>query len=159
MGRVLKDLHIDIYAARYIYNKNILKRMRERITMELLIVRDESRMPGNMKTFKQYDEEGIKTTVCSSNILTQMPSMEFDLIVVDLIKDTIENKNFSFLQGLENQRYKAVIAIADQCSKSEEVRRDLQNFGVYSYLERPLTKEIFFEEMDQALQFYQPQMN
>lgn len=127
--------------------------------MELLIVRDESRMSGDMKTFKQYDEEGIKTTVCSSNILSQMPGMEFDLIVVDLIKDTLENRNFSFLQGLGNQKYRAVIAIADQCSKSEEVRRELQGLGVYAYVERPLTKEVFFEEVDQALHSEQSQAN
>lgn len=127
--------------------------------MELLIVRDESRMSGDMKTFKQYDEEGIKTTVCSSNILSQMPGMEFDLIVVDLIKNTLENRNFSFLQGLGNQKYRAVIAIADQCSKSEEVRRELQSLGVYAYVERPLTKEVFFEEVDQALHSEQSQAN
>lgn len=53
--------------------------------MELLIVRDSARIGGSMNTYKQYNEDGIKTTVCSSDIFGQLPSMSFDLIIIDLV--------------------------------------------------------------------------
>lgn len=119
--------------------------------MELLIVRDSARANGVMKSFKQYEEEGIKTTVCSSNIFEQLPSMSFDLVVIDLVKSTLEGGNFEYLQGLKLQAYNAVIAIGDEFAGNGEVREALKELGVYYYVQRPLSKEMFFEEVDQAL--------
>lgn len=119
--------------------------------MELLIVRDSARLNGVMKTFKQYDEEGIKTTVCSSNIFEKLPSMRFDLVVIDLIKATLEGGDFEFLEGLKSQVYKTVIVIADEFGKSGEVQELLKRKGVFHYVQRPLSKETFFETVDCAL--------
>ena len=119
--------------------------------MELLIVRDSARLNGVMKTFKQYDEEGIKTTVCSSNIFEKLPSMRFDLVVIDLIEATLESGNFEFLEGLKSQVYNTAIVIADEFGKSGEVREQLKGMGVLNYVQRPLSKETFFEMVDGAL--------
>lgn len=122
--------------------------------MKLLIVRDKYRMREGTKTFRQCEEEGIYTTVCSSNIFAQLPEMEFDLVVLDLVEKTLEESDFAFLQGLKSQKYKAVVAIADQCSKSEGVKEIFREKGVTHYVERPLAKEVFFEEVDKALAEY-----
>lgn len=127
--------------------------------MKLLIVRDECRMKEGTKTFKQYEEEGIHTTVCTSNVFAELPEMELDLVVIDLVEKTLEESDFAFLQGLKSQKYKAVVAIADQCSRSEEVKELFREKGVVHYVERPLTKEVFFEEVDKALAEYKVQAN
>lgn len=119
--------------------------------MELLIVRDSARLNGMMKTFKQYDEEGIKTTVCSSNVFEKLPSMKFDLVVIDLIKATLEGGNFKFLEGLNSQVYNTAIVIADEFSRCGEVRELLKGMGIFHYVQRPLSKETFFETVDRAL--------
>ncbi|WP_230398180.1 hypothetical protein [Novisyntrophococcus fermenticellae] len=119
--------------------------------MELLIVRDSARIGGAMNTYKQYDEDGIKTTVCSSDIFGQLPSMSFDLIIIDLVKATLENGNFGFLQSLQLQAYHAAIAIADESSRSGELQEILKSMGVCSFVQRPVNKETFFEQVDCAL--------
>ena len=119
--------------------------------MELLIVKDSYRAQQMAQPYHQYDEEGIKTTVCSSNTFCQLPSMSFDLVVIDLVKKTLEGGDFEFLNSLGTQAYRAVIAIADQCSNGKEVQATLREMGIEDYLERPLTKEVFFTQVDHAL--------
>ena len=72
-------------------------------------------------------------------------------MVIDLIKSTLEDGNFEFLEGLKSQAYNTAIVIADEFGRSGEVREQLKGMGVLNYVQRPLSKETFFEMVDGAL--------
>lgn len=119
--------------------------------MELLIVRDRTRYSVDLRPYRQYEEEGIKTTVCNSDTLCHLPSMAFDIVVVDLVKETLEGGDLEFLSHLRSQAYRGILAIGDPCSREKEVKEILRNAGIEEYLRRPLSKELFFRSVDEVL--------
>lgn len=119
--------------------------------MDLLIVRDENRLGKGVKAYEEFEESGIRSVTCSSNIFAKLPQMESDLMIVDLMRPTLEARNFSFLEGMKNQKYRVVVVMADKYEKSDEVKALCHENGIDYYLERPMQNVTFYETVDQAM--------
>ncbi len=119
--------------------------------MKLLIIRDNHRMSEVGQNFVHFCEDGIDCTVCTANILDKMPAMELDLVLVDLMRQSLEKEDVSFLSALKNHKYGVAVAMADAYENVEYMKSICNDYGIEHYIERPMRQEDFYDTLDKLL--------
>lgn len=120
--------------------------------MRVLVVRDSFRTNYIKEEFNEYHEPGLFTIVCNSNSFIELPSNHFDMVIIDIVEETIEKGDFSFLDGLKTQKYRAALAMISPCAQVEAAKPLILQKGVDDIMVRPTSNDLFFLKMDELLE-------